>query len=80
MIGGSVYRGSAYPFLAGAYLFADYCTGHVFAIDASVRELTGPTVAGNGSNQIAAWGEDADGELYVLALDGTVSRVVATQR
>ncbi|HXG25961.1 MAG TPA: PQQ-dependent sugar dehydrogenase [Candidatus Binatia bacterium] len=80
VIGGNVYRGSAFPFLVGAYLFADYCTGHIFAIDSRVRELTAPTVVGNGSNRIAAWGEDAAGELFVLALDGTVSRVVASER
>jgi glucose/arabinose dehydrogenase len=80
VIGGNVYRGAAYPFLQGAYLFADACTGHVFAIDSSGRELTAPTVVGNGSSGIAGWGEDAAGELYVLALDGTVSRVAATQR
>ncbi|HEX6985228.1 MAG TPA: PQQ-dependent sugar dehydrogenase, partial [Planctomycetaceae bacterium] len=80
VIGGYVYRGRAFPFLAGAYLFADYCTGNLFAIDATVRELTPPTVVGNGSKGIAAWGQDADGELYLLALDGTVSRVVATPR
>jgi glucose/arabinose dehydrogenase len=80
VIGGNVYRGAAYPFLTGAYLFADYCTGHIFAIDASVRQLTAPAIVGNGSNQLAAWGEDTGGELYLMNLDGTVSRVVATQR
>lgn len=80
VIGGPVYRGAAFPLLRGAYLFADYCTGHVFAIDSSMTELTAPTIVGNGSGRIAAWGEDAAGELYVMALDGTVSRVAATQR
>jgi hypothetical protein len=37
-----------------------------------------PVTVGNGSNGISAFGEDAAGELYVTALDGTVSKVVAT--
>ena len=80
VIGGYVYRGAQFPFLAGAYLFTDYCTGHVFAIDAAATELVAPVTVGNGSGQISAFGEDADGELYVTSLDGTVSRVVATER
>ena len=80
VIGGNVYRGAQYAFLRGAYLFADFCSGHIFAIDSAVRELTDPTVVGSGSNQIAAWGEDVAGELYALALEGTLSRVVAAER
>jgi glucose/arabinose dehydrogenase len=80
VIGGYVYRGQEHAFLRGTYLFADYCSGNLFAIDASATEYTTPTVVGTGSNGIAAFGEDGDGELYALALDGTISRVVATQR
>jgi len=80
VIGGYVYRGSLYEFLRGAYLFADYCSGNLFALDASATAYAPPTRVGGGNNGIAAWGQDADGELYVLALDGTISKVVATQR
>jgi glucose/arabinose dehydrogenase len=80
VIGGYVYRGAAYEFLRGVYLFADYGSGHVFAIDASADGYQAPTVVGDGSNGISAWGEDAAGELYVLALDGTIARVAARRR
>ena len=80
VIGGFVYRGSTYAFLRGAYLFADYCSGNLFAIDARADDYASPTVVGNGSNGIAGWGEDAAGELYVMALNGTISRVAAGQR
>jgi glucose/arabinose dehydrogenase len=33
VIGGDVYRGTAQPALTGGYVFADYCTGLVWAID-----------------------------------------------
>ena len=80
VIGGYVYRGETYAFLRGSYLFADYCSGTLFAIDAAADDYAPPTVAGNGFDGIAAFGEDSAGELYALALDGTISRVVATER
>jgi glucose/arabinose dehydrogenase len=81
VIGGYVYRGSRYPFLQGAYLSADYCTGTIFAIDSTSTELVAPVVVGSGSGgQISAFGDDADGELYVTNLGGEISKVVATQR
>ena len=80
VIGGYVYRGADYAFLQGRYLFADFCSGNLFAIDASATEYATPTVVGSGPNGIAAFGEDDDGELYTLALDGTISRVVAAER
>lgn len=80
VIGGYVYRGAAYDFLRGAYLFADYCSGNLFALDAGASGYAPPTPVGSGGNGIAALGQDASGELYVLNLDGTISRVVATQR
>ena len=80
VIGGYVYRGAAHAFLDGVYLFADYCSGNLFALDAAGADYATPTVVGNGGTSIAAFGQDADGELYTLALDGTISRVVAAQR
>jgi hypothetical protein len=39
-----------------------------------------PVVVGSGGSEISAFGEDADGELYVIHLGGEVSRVVSAQR
>jgi glucose/arabinose dehydrogenase len=80
VIGGYVYRGSAYPLLAGTYLFADYCSGRIFALDAASDALVAPVEVGTGGGQISAFGEDTDGELYVLNLGGVISKVVATER
>jgi glucose/arabinose dehydrogenase len=78
VIGGYVYRGTAYPVAQGTYLFTDYCSGDLFALDAVATGYAPPTLVGHGSNGSSAWGQDADGELYLLALDGTISKVVAT--
>ncbi len=63
--GGTVYRGNAIPSLHGWYVFGDFCSGKVWAL----QEVTGaaPTVLelGNaGSPSVIAAGPD--GELYVV--------------
>jgi glucose/arabinose dehydrogenase len=80
VVGGYVYRGSTYPALQGVYLFADYCSGRIFALDPSTDAFREPVEVGNGGNGISSFGEDASGELYVTQLNGDVSRVVATTR
>jgi hypothetical protein len=65
--------------LSGGYLFADYCSGTIFAIRAASGRRT-PVVVGKTKFGIAAFGEDAAGELYAANLDGTISKVtVASQ-
>jgi glucose/arabinose dehydrogenase len=80
VIGGDVYRGDAYPAFKGAYLFADYCSGQLYAIDASSSGPTPPVKVGTTGQGLAAFGEDEAGELYAANLDGTISRVVLGSR
>lgn len=72
--GGYVYRGSAIPALAGAYLFADYCVAGVRAIPTGAPNptvtLLSPTPGG-----VISFGQDAQRELYVLTLKGPLFRV-----
>ncbi|MXZ54155.1 MAG: PQQ-dependent sugar dehydrogenase [Acidimicrobiaceae bacterium] len=75
--GGYVYRGSAIDDLYGAYVFGDYCTSRLWAVQISrgeveFRELGAEVLGGS----LASFGEDADGELYALSLNGTVARIV----
>jgi len=79
VIGGYVYRGAAFPVLKGAYLFANF-GGPIFAIDGSTSTLVAPVAVGQVDGNIAAFGEDADGELYAASLDGTIYRVTATEQ
>lgn len=75
IVGGYVYRGSAVAGLGGAYLFGDYCLGRLMALarDGSAVRVwpVGPTVGG-----LDAFGQDGNGELYALSLDGGVYRLV----
>jgi glucose/arabinose dehydrogenase len=79
VIGGVVYRGSRYPFLQGGYLYADYCSGKLWALDADAS-LPMAGQVGMAGAQIVAFGEDEGGEVYVADLNGTISQVVATAR
>jgi len=80
VVGGYVYRGAKGPALAGVYLFADYCSGRIFAIDPSSDAFRQPIEVGNGGDNVSSLGEDAAGEVYVTHLNGDVSRVVASTR
>jgi glucose/arabinose dehydrogenase len=74
--GGYVYRGDAIPRLRGWYVFADHCQGRLQAVrpdgDGSVRHR----MLDLSVNAITSFGEDADGELYVLSREGGVYRLV----
>jgi len=78
VIGGYVYRGSAAPLLEGHYLFADYCSGIIFAIDGSTTSPVAPAEVGHVDGGVSAFGEDEAGELYLTTLDGNVYRVSAS--
>jgi quinoprotein glucose dehydrogenase len=72
--GGHVYRGKNVPDLVGKYLYADYVTGKVWALDYDVErqrvvanhELPGPNLP------VTSFGEDADGESYFTIRGGQV--------
>lgn len=74
--GGYVYRGSAIEGLQGAYLYGDYCAGFVRAVRVEDGEVVDRADLGVSAGELASFGEDRDGELYVLSLSGEVHRLV----
>jgi len=81
VIGGNVDRGTAQPLLAGAYLFADYCSGRVWAIDPSVDGARSPTLVARTNHAFSAFGEDQAGELYAVDINaGSLLRLTANRR
>jgi glucose/arabinose dehydrogenase len=62
--GGAVYRGEASPALRGWYLFADYCSGTLWAIDATKDRTDEPAVVAETDYLISSIAEDAAGELF----------------
>jgi glucose/arabinose dehydrogenase len=83
VIGGYVYRGSAVPALVGRYLYGDLCTRRIrsFVWNGSAAvsevELTAALASNATISSLVSFGEDLDGELYVLDISGTVFRVDA---
>jgi hypothetical protein len=75
--GGYVYRGAAIPELDGAYLFGDFCTGVIEAIRVQGGVVTDHADLGIPAPPFSlySFGEGADGELYVLQGNDTISRI-----
>jgi glucose/arabinose dehydrogenase len=73
--GGYVYRGARVPGLTGAYVFGDFCVGEVMGM----RERDGRRVElenlGVDLGNLASFGQDLAGELYVMSLSGDVARI-----
>jgi hypothetical protein len=73
--GGYVYRGSVYPDLVGAYLFADYCSGEIWYLDRGAARGAIPIRALDTDALITSFGQDEAGELYLADRNGTVYRL-----
>ncbi|MBU6534085.1 PQQ-dependent sugar dehydrogenase [Streptomyces sp. NPDC057245] len=73
--GGYVYRGKAVGDLVGQYVYSDYCDGTLRSLEIDNGEVTGENDLGVNGGQVVSFAQDADGELYVLASDGTVFRI-----
>jgi glucose/arabinose dehydrogenase len=75
--GGYVYRGSAIPDLRGWYLFGDYCAGERAAFKMCGGAMMGLQLVGDLDgviNNLTSWGEDQNGELYMLG--SSVVRII----
>lgn len=75
--GGYVYRGCRMPGWQGWYFFADYCTEFIDAFNyaggvGATLERVFP--AGTAGNPVS-FGEDANGELYVISQGGQIRRL-----
>jgi len=76
--GGYVYRGDALPALDGTYLFGDFCSGTIGGLVAANGGLTSSDVDLGievDDFSLYSFGQDADGEVYVLSSNGTVARI-----
>ncbi len=75
IIGGYVYRGVRVPALSGTYLYADYCSGEIFGLSMDASMALNSTVLHTHTELLTAFGEDVNGELYVMDQVGNVYRV-----
>jgi glucose/arabinose dehydrogenase len=77
--GGYVYRGDDIVDLTGAYVFADYCGGGLEAFVLRDGRAKQHRSLGERVDALASFGEDTDGELYVLSLSGPVYRLASAR-
>ena len=77
VIGGYVYRGAKIPDLDGAYLYTDYCNGTIHAVVQRDGAVVEDRPIFNGPSSTTAFGQDNDGDLYVLSQDSGLLRVDA---
>ena len=73
--GGFVYRGARIPDLQGAYVFADYCQGDLRALRQENGQVVVERALDVNAANVAAFGQDQDGELYVLSQGDGVLRI-----
>jgi len=71
--GGHVYRGAEMPEMAGWYVFGDYCSGKVWAVNAETDEGSAIPLADTGL-RVTAFSEIA-GELYLVTFNNTIFKL-----
>src|ERR1700730_873150 len=84
--GGYIYRGKQIPSLLGTYIFSDYIAGGVFTLNydgtsaSNFQDITSqlfPTSVGNFTlSGPASFGEDANGEVYIVDLNGNIFKII----
>jgi glucose/arabinose dehydrogenase len=74
--GGYVYRGKAQPWLNGVYFYADFGSGRLWSLRQAAPGVWSRAELLDTPHAISSFGEDEDGELYVLSFgDGQVFRL-----
>lgn len=71
--GGYVYRGPVVS-LFGAYIYGDYCSGNIWVLRLDGQTVIEQGLLINSNLQISSFGEDEEGELYILSFDGKIYR------
>ncbi len=69
--GGLVYRGKRLPQLVGAYVYADFVSGNIWALRLNGAKPANHKIA-HTSLLISSFGEDEAGELYFSTFDGGI--------
>ena len=68
--GGYVYRGAAMPELRGWYVYGDYCSGRIWALDTASN--TDPVLLAEPGHSISSFGVLPDGEIVALSFDKAI--------
>jgi len=75
--GGYIYRGNQIKSLYGLYIFSDFCTGKIWALDPLkniVQEITEP-LFGSEKNMISSFSQDINNEIYIVEFSGKIYKI-----
>lgn len=67
--GGFVYRGGEIPSIQGKYIYGDFVSGRIWALD---EDGSNNELLSESGLSIASFGTDANQELYICAFDGSI--------
>ena len=74
--GGFVYRGKKLPSLSGKYIFGDYISGRIFALETKQGKAVKNSLLVDKVGQISSFGVDADNELLIcIHLTGKILKL-----
>ncbi len=77
--GGYVYRGENLPDLQGQYFFGDYCNGNIWIASANDTDTWASELFMNTEFVISSFGEDSNGELYLVDYKGAIYRLESAE-
>ncbi len=76
--GGYVYRGEAMPELNGWYVYGDFCSGNIWALDTNDDDSP-PVLLATTERSISSFAELPDGELVAVTYDRAIFRLVRAE-
>ena len=75
--GGYIYRGDQIKSLYGLYIFSDFCTGKIWALDPLkniAKEITEPLL-GSEKHMISSFSQDINNEIYIVEFSGKIYKI-----
>ena len=75
MTGGYVYRGEEIASLQGWYIFGDFCSGTIWALNKNEKSQYQASKLLQSDLNIASFAQDNQGELYVIAYNGVIFKI-----
>lgn len=73
--GGYVYRGTGIDFLRDSYVYGDFSSGRIWALQQTAPNQYTPSELLDTNLNIASFAEDHAGELYVVDLGGSIQKI-----
>jgi glucose/arabinose dehydrogenase len=74
--GGAIHSGVGQPELKGRYIYGDFGSGKIWALDYTGGHVVSNTLLADTHAPIAAFGQDPTGALLVVLYDGSIARLV----